>query len=36
MNKIWENGKSPNFGLDFAPFTQNVDPKKFFRQIYLS
>ena len=30
MNETWENGKKPNFGLDFGLFSQNLGPKKFF------
>ena len=30
MDQTWENGKKPNFGLNFGSFGQNLGPKYFF------
>ena len=30
MYQIWKNGKKPNFGLDFGPFSPKFRPKNFF------
>ena len=30
MDQTWENGKKPNFGFDFGPFSPKFAPPKFF------
>ena len=35
MNRTWQNGARPNFGLDFGLFGSNLDPQKTFGEFYL-
>ena len=35
MDQTWENGKKPNFGLNFGPFGPILNSKIFFREFYL-